>query len=576
MRAVLRGLGAVPVARKDRCRRQARRRRRVPRARCGAERASAQRRRVRRDVRGARATAARSASFPRASRTTNRSSRSSRPARRDSRSAVRRTIQVPITIVPCGLTFIHPKRFRSRVLVQYGPPIVIEPGSTTRSRRRSSASPTRSRRRAPPPHDQRARLGDRARARRRAPALPAARDLDRGSRRAVATIQHVLRAQSPRIRRSSTLMARVRAYQQKLDELGLTDRELARDLSQARDQSRRMLRHLILVAFWLPLTVPGAPLHVPTVAFARIAGPRLTPRKDVVATTKMLIGMLLVLLSYAIAVAVLWWKRRAVGGRSPPRSSCRSRAGRRCACSIGCGSCAARFGALVRRLAIPPRGRSAARGARRCSSADVIRVVTEVKPADLDAAVPAGSSGSRRCRGVRGARRERRSRRGVRQGRRRGRAEDDDEAARRAAPRPRARAWLDGTARRGTCARTASTRWAARIRRGGTRSATSRASSRTGIVEHAGDRPVCAVTHSMGGVIVRHLHDPRIHWQRIVMLAPPNRGSQLAAGLDRATRCSAGTTVPRAPSSRMARSWPAPPAPFARDRGDPQPRARRT
>ena len=30
---------------------------------------------------------------------------------------------VPVTIVPCGLTFIHPKRFRSRVLVQYGAPL---------------------------------------------------------------------------------------------------------------------------------------------------------------------------------------------------------------------------------------------------------------------------------------------------------------------------------------------------------------------------------------------------------------------------------------------------------------------
>ena len=29
------------------------------------------------------------------------------------------------------------------------------------------------------------------------------------------------------------------------------------------------------------------------------------------------------------------------------------------------------------------------------------------------------------------------------------------------------------------------------------------------IVERAGERPVCAITHSMGGVIVRHLHDPR-------------------------------------------------------------------
>ena len=51
------------------------------------------------------------------------------------------------------------------------------------------------------------------------------------------------------------------------------------------------------------------------------------------------------------------------------------------------------------------------------------------------------------------------------------------------------------------------------------------------LLEHAAERPIHAVTHSMGGVIVRHLRDPRLHWQRIVMLAPPNQGSQLAAGL---------------------------------------------
>jgi pimeloyl-ACP methyl ester carboxylesterase len=81
------------------------------------------------------------------------------------------------------------------------------------------------------------------------------------------------------------------------------------------------------------------------------------------------------------------------------------------------------------------------------------------------------------------------------------------------------------------------------------------------LVAHAGARPLYAVTHSMGGVVVRHLHDPRLHWARIVMLAPPNQGSQLAAGLT-------GNALfrwfygPAAAELADASRWPAPPAPF--------------
>jgi len=82
------------------------------------------------------------------------------------------------------------------------------------------------------------------------------------------------------------------------------------------------------------------------------------------------------------------------------------------------------------------------------------------------------------------------------------------------------------------------------------------------IIEHAANRAVCAVTHSMGGVIVRHLHDPRIRWQRIVMLAPPNRGSQLAAALTKNAvfRWYYG---PAGAELADGAHWPEPPAPFA-------------
>jgi pimeloyl-ACP methyl ester carboxylesterase len=81
------------------------------------------------------------------------------------------------------------------------------------------------------------------------------------------------------------------------------------------------------------------------------------------------------------------------------------------------------------------------------------------------------------------------------------------------------------------------------------------------LVEH-GTRPLHAVTHSMGGIVVRHLRDPRLDWQRIVMLAPPNQGSQLAAGLAQnpVFRWFYG---PAGSELADASAWPAPPAPFA-------------
>lgn len=82
------------------------------------------------------------------------------------------------------------------------------------------------------------------------------------------------------------------------------------------------------------------------------------------------------------------------------------------------------------------------------------------------------------------------------------------------------------------------------------------------LVEIASERPLHAVTHSMGGIIVRHLTDPRLHWSRIVMLAPPNQGSRLASGLVR-NPLFKWFYGPAALELADASSWPPPPAPFA-------------
>jgi triacylglycerol lipase len=70
-----------------------------------------------------------------------------------------------------------------------------------------------------------------------------------------------------------------------------------------------------------------------------------------------------------------------------------------------------------------------------------------------------------------------------------------------------------------------------------------------------------AVTHSLGGIVVRHMADT-LPWSRVVMLAPPNQGSRIARAfaeqpLFRWIYGPAGLDV------RDPASWPAPPSPFA-------------
>ena len=297
--------------------------------------------------------------------------------------AATRTPQ-PITIVPCGLTFIHPKRFRSRVLVQYGTPLTIAPatvpaGDAVKTLTTEIADALR-RLTINAPDWETVRALDTVR-RLYQPQEISIEERIELSRRFNTYYGAV--AADPRV---IDIMARVRAYQQKLDELGITDRELARDLSKL-EVTGRMLRHLILVAWWLPLCVPGAPLHVPAVAFARIAGPRLTPRKDVIATTKMLIGMGLVVLSYAVAVSVLWWKlglwwavlgavMLPLSGWATLRVLDRLRLVRRA------------FGVLFRRLRFRTEVRLL-RAERVTLAEAVIRVVNDVKPAELELLFPA-------------------------------------------------------------------------------------------------------------------------------------------------------------------------------------------
>jgi hypothetical protein len=136
----------------------------------------------------------------------------------------------------------------------------------------------------------------------------------------------------------------------------------------------------------LPLTIPGAPLHVPPLVFARYASRRLTPRKDVLGTTKLMIGMLITLAAYGLAIGAVWWKAGfwwaavamvvlPLSGWATLRVLDRVRLVRR------------GLGVLFRRLRFR-RAVRALRAEREQLAARVIEIVTAVKPAELSALFP--------------------------------------------------------------------------------------------------------------------------------------------------------------------------------------------
>ncbi len=215
-----------------------------------------------------------------------------------------------VRIVPCGLTFVRPRRFRSRVLVQYGPAIEITPELRARHRQDATAAVRE--------------LTSEVERGLRALTINAA---DWETVRALDTVRRLYQplhitieerielarrfnTHYPAVKddpRVTSVMARVRGYQDRLDDLGLSDRELARDLPFGAIAGK-VFRYALLLLFWLPLSAAGAPLHVPMLLLADFAGRKLTPRKDVIATTKILSGLLFALLAYVAVVAVAaWW-----------------------------------------------------------------------------------------------------------------------------------------------------------------------------------------------------------------------------------------------------------------------------
>jgi 1-acyl-sn-glycerol-3-phosphate acyltransferase len=102
------------------------------------------------------------------------------------------------------------------------------------------------------------------------------------------------------------LFRRVRGYLMRLSAAGLSDRALRRDMSTV-EVALHGSRHVVLLGIWLPLALVGAAVHVPLLLLLALAGERVAPRKDVVATTKFLAGLLCVLVTWAAVAGAVGW-----------------------------------------------------------------------------------------------------------------------------------------------------------------------------------------------------------------------------------------------------------------------------
>lgn len=204
----------------------------------------------------------------------------------------------PVALVPCGLHYVTPQRFRSSVLIQFGPALDVaafaprdgDPRAAVAALTAAMEAGLRAltvnaddwdtlrvldgvRRLYQPP---RIRFEERVELARRFSAhYPSVRD-------------------EPEVRR---LVGRVTEYLDRLASLGLSDRDLARSLRPG-EAALRVARHLLLVLVWLPLALLGGVVHLPVGLLLGVTGERLSPRKDVVGTTKFVTGLLLLLAAY--------------------------------------------------------------------------------------------------------------------------------------------------------------------------------------------------------------------------------------------------------------------------------------
>jgi 1-acyl-sn-glycerol-3-phosphate acyltransferase len=225
---------------------------------------------------------------------------------------------VPVQIVPCGLSYRRRDRMRSRVLVQYGHPIVLdetllqgfEQDPVVASKRLTAHIQQALRAQTINAADfETLRVMEGVKTLYR----PAGRTFTLAEEAEL--VRRFLKVWETKKDEASdlrALYADVEDYLRALRMLGFSDAELTGSFSWW-DKALRLLRHVFFLAVLVPVAIPGIILHAPVLLAAVAAARTLTDRGDVRATIQMVLVTLATMLTYGVAALATFFFARGDG-----------------------------------------------------------------------------------------------------------------------------------------------------------------------------------------------------------------------------------------------------------------------
>ena len=217
--------------------------------------------------------------------------------------------KVKVTIIPCGLNYIHRHRFRSQVLIEFGEPIVMDKEwiddvkndeqATVRKLTDYLATALKAvTLNAPDWSTLRLVQATRRLYKPAAAKLTPSEYVELNRRFLEAYLQTAEEPEMIEFRNA------VDDYQSRLEVLGLKDYQLRQKISVAKAFRRLMARSIYLMLL-LPVAIPGVLLHLPVGWLAAFVGERFSYEEDDIATLKVFAAMALLPILYLIAAVVI-------------------------------------------------------------------------------------------------------------------------------------------------------------------------------------------------------------------------------------------------------------------------------